>query len=78
MPERLRIDLTGDTQVAALAYGKKTNHTVKLQALRELLSRGWGQPVQAHEISGSDSGPLLTRVIHELHPGPSKGPPGLG
>ena len=30
-----------------------------------------------HEVTGAEGQAIVTKVIHEYHPGPSKGPPGL-
>ena len=54
-------------QLHALACGPHDNPGIRLAAIRELLNRGWGIPVQPVELAGEDGGPVLTNVVHEYH-----------
>ena len=50
-----------------LPCGPYANPGTPLAAIRELLNRGWGIPVQPVELAGEDGGPVLTKVVHAYH-----------
>ena len=59
-----------------LAFSKEGSPSSRYLMLADLLDRHSGKPTQAYEQAGPEGGPVVTKVIHEYHPGPSKGPPG--
>ena len=55
-----------------LAFAKEGNPSNRYRMLADLLDRHSGKPTQAYEQAGPEGQPLVTRVIHEYHPAPSK------
>ena len=53
-------------QLKALAFDPHDNPAIRLAAVKELKTWGWGLPLQPHELSGLDGGPIVTKVVHEL------------
>lgn len=49
------------------AYGRQTKRTLRdrMDAARELADRGYGKPVQAVEMTGTDGSPLEFRELRE-------------
>ena len=58
----------------ALAFSKEGSPSSRFRMLADLLDRYSGKPTQAYDQAGPEGQPIVTRVIHEYHPGPSKGP----
>ena len=40
------------------------SETVRLEANRVLLDRGWGKPANTTEHTGKDGGPITVRVVY--------------
>jgi hypothetical protein len=48
-----------------IAVGSHSDVHARLKALSLIAPYVWGRPVEKHEISGTDGGPV--RVVHEHH-----------
>lgn len=53
-------------QLHAIACEPHPDVQARLKALSLIAPYVWGKPVEKHEISGKDGGPV--RVVHEHHP----------
>lgn len=51
--------------LAEIAFGRKVPPASRVAALRELLNRGWGTPVESVQIDLQADGAMQTVVIHE-------------
>ena len=42
---------------------KAASETVRLEANRALLDRGWGKPANTTEVTGKDGSPIVVQII---------------
>lgn len=54
-------------QLHTLATAKHDDPHVRLKALAIIAPYIWGKPVERHEVTGPEGGPIPTTVVHELH-----------
>ena len=57
----------GYTEISIKTVGGLAQHaaseSVRLEANRLLMDRGWGKPVQRQEHSGKDGSPIVVQII---------------
>lgn len=59
--------LVAELEKIAFSASPKLQPRVRIEAIREILNRGWGKPTESVEVSGSGGGPIgpITFVVRQ-------------